>query len=326
MASNSFIVVIEWDGGKPPSRYYHRLHKLASRVRGDKSTSPVARRAATNDHSIILQEGAVLCSADTLARAVAQIASDCGAIYVQIGRVEMLQAEEMRVTPEDARALARVEAVHGKRGKPSPERLWSVMCYDCLVCHEVTARGVANCPRCGSFRAHIFQGPAPRFSEPPDDTFPTWYATRFSTGRFVVPLPAWSDPPVYAKMESAYCTHPDEVRAVTVMENNESSLDIHLPGVSRLEIYDAVFASRAYFPEDLRRRARVAAVVEVIQRGAAPQGIPLAEDEAKVDALDLSMHLGKDIAADAYIQTTLSAASGHTLQLSLPAKKQGAKP
>jgi len=67
------IVVIEWDGEKPPRQWYRRLKRLAGGVRGDKKVNPIERRA---DKGIIIQEGCILTPSYSLARALAIMARD----------------------------------------------------------------------------------------------------------------------------------------------------------------------------------------------------------------------------------------------------------
>ena len=76
MSNSGHLVVIEWDGMKPPTPFYHRVRRLTSGVRQDdsvdaRSVSPFARRAERNDTAVIMQEGAIYCTSKSLARALA---------------------------------------------------------------------------------------------------------------------------------------------------------------------------------------------------------------------------------------------------------------
>jgi len=75
-----YIVIIEWDGLKVPTGFYHRLKALAARgVRGDKDVPALERRIAQEKVGIIIQEGAIIVPSESLARLLALLARVYGA-------------------------------------------------------------------------------------------------------------------------------------------------------------------------------------------------------------------------------------------------------
>lgn len=131
---NGFIVLIEWDGNKPPTRWYSFLaryglnigqggvgDKFANAGKGDR-ISPIARRMAgknSNPYGVAFQEGAIVVNSGDMARRLASNARYFGATSVSIGSVSL---NPYSMTPEDEQALSYALAVTSKRGPKASQK------------------------------------------------------------------------------------------------------------------------------------------------------------------------------------------------------------
>lgn len=161
-SSNSgYLVVIEWDGKKPPTPFYHRVRKLTSGVRQDDSEearkkSPFARRATRNDSAVVMQEGAIYCTSSSLARALALLAEQYGAANVEMADVSDLAP--VVATKEDIAALSRINKILGRRGRPPAKRYRNVTitCFEEIRSTTVfTDEELVTCPYCGSLTTEL---------------------------------------------------------------------------------------------------------------------------------------------------------------------------
>ncbi|MHA2045185.1 MAG: hypothetical protein ACW99G_10340 [Candidatus Thorarchaeota archaeon] len=161
MNNSGYLVVIEWDGMKPPTPFYHRVRALTSGVRQDDSEkareiAPFARRSERNDKAVIMQEGAIYCMSKSLARALALLAQDYGATNVEMATVENMT--QIEATTEDIEALSKINKVLGRRGRPPARinRRRSITCFEEIKTAIVeTDKDVINCPSCGSLTVEI---------------------------------------------------------------------------------------------------------------------------------------------------------------------------
>jgi hypothetical protein len=216
------IVILEWDGGKPPTTFYKRLHNLGLRVRGDKSVGPIERRQAyvdkeaavseyhqtykndflvdirsgnireslSNDSSaVIVQEGAIICASASLASVVAAIAMNCGAKNIMLGTTTI---DKYVMTEEDAKILNYVESVYGRKGRPTADKVqqvWVVTCYEEGRSYPFYGKEIVTCPHCSGLKVAGRQGD-PNFVRPiqqGENVFEYWVQSRFITGYFEKP-------------------------------------------------------------------------------------------------------------------------------------------
>jgi len=149
---DGWMVVIEWDGDKPPTSFYNRVRKLTSGVRQtDKVGSPFSRRAEVDVRAVHMQEGAILCMSKSLARALALLAQEYGAINVDVA--EVVNLSPVVATEEDLQALQRIRNTLGRRGRPPRKyRRWkTITCFEEIVSrHRETDEDIINCEECGS--------------------------------------------------------------------------------------------------------------------------------------------------------------------------------
>jgi hypothetical protein len=289
----AFNVILEWDGSKPPTTFYKRLHQLGIRVRGDKKLSPIARRAIANatdedgrsyGATVTAQEGSIICASESLAHLIASIAVDQGAKNVHIAETII---KPFRASIDDIEALASINAIFGRRGRPSAETFdFCVTCFEQAATFAVNgARYVAVCPSCGGtmIRKRIGLKNSYRPIKGGESTASFWLNTRFSSGKFEVPeiTPLGEEP---ESVEIDYID-PEEIKGVqAVLASSEMQYD--------LSIMDKLFISRAHTDPDRRLRGRIAAITEAIKLGMPDDQIDLLGSDTRCDPFDLACVIG----------------------------------
>jgi hypothetical protein len=292
------IVITEFDGNKPPSVYYSRLHRLGLNVRrngaGNKDRPVIARRAESgynrysNNMGVVAQEGVILCSSASMAQLIGNLALQHGASFVQVGVADL---EPVRTAPADTAALDRIQVVLGRRGKPLDPSTWTVTCLEELSSMEVEARGVAVCPDCGGANIVVRQGPlSPVRINPQQSLIENWQTTRFTTGRFEIPdIDPKGQKPVPANIKSDI----EKATAKSVQKSPELThlLDADIPDSLGFEVLDAIFSARAHHSTEIRNQARAAAYIAYVRKGGNPMSVSLVE-RAEPDLLDTATCLG----------------------------------
>ena len=310
-----YIIVIEWDGKKPPTTYYNRLRSYGIHVgrktfdgglKVDKNLGPSARRSfkkvATGSGTIV-QEGAIVCASESLARNVALLAEEHGARTVQYGSVEL---EDVVMSNEDYEIINRVEKHLGKRGRPSVELFnWTVTCLEeCKTFFVEDKRFVTNCPNCNGLRIKTRKGEPTKLAIPDTgDIIEDWFRHRFSSGEFEIPLDDTVEPPVI-DIESLDEKERDAVKAVKNSALNDllSALTIK---EEAFEILDSVFASRAFISQKARNDSRVRACANLFGLGVDPADVSLIENVASADLLDATPVYGLENTVELYQTLTL---------------------
>lgn len=187
-----YLLVIEWDGNRPPTRWYNRLASLGLYIRGSKEQSPLARRKAPT--GVVHQEGALFLESLSQAKTLALLAKSMGAVTVTVGETRILNT---LMTNQDRDALTRIHTTLGRRGRPPKDDNYAVTCHDCLHTTEVLGQEPPNCELCGSFRITVRQGKKVRLKSITDQDMPLmrqWLNTRFVTG-------VWEEPLINDKQE-----------------------------------------------------------------------------------------------------------------------------
>lgn len=294
-----YIVVIEWDGDKPPTTFYNRMHALGLHVQGSKDLSPLERRSR-DDGSVVIQEGVVLCSSESLAHEIGLLADTLGAEVVKIGAVEPIKFE---ASEADVAVHRKIESVFSRRGRPigSPENEWVVTCFEEGVTRDISreARNIVNCPICSglNIRARVGTQIALR----PDDSVDAlefWARSRFVSGEFEVPEISDAavdeiDPRIPAALSNGR-----ENDALSRIRTS-STLKAQIGKVSRrraLRLLDAVFAALAHLPGDTVLQSRINAIVGLYSEGIPPADLGILAKE--VDVLHSSAVLGSRAAAE----------------------------
>jgi len=184
------VVLVEWDGMKPPTTWYNRLRSMGLRVNGNKSESPLQRRACGS--GVIYQEGMIMVNTPEQAVCISQLATSMGATNVVTGE---LAIEGFSMTEKERTVLSNLQ----QRGRPSRESdkvkmsKHSMTCYSEMKTMEVTPKTLANegiCPVCGSTRVSMRVGAQTR-AYPfvgREDIYSYWLKTHFINGTFEKPV------------------------------------------------------------------------------------------------------------------------------------------
>ena len=300
----SYLVAIEWDGKQPPSKWYRRLEGFGLRVSGSKDLGPVQRRAASSTYegkavtAVIYQEGAIMVSSYSLARALADYANFLGAVNVRIAQMDMM--DQFEKTRADAQIMNRIESVFGRRGRPPEPVKWAVTCQECMSVTSQEVPAVVNCANCGGLRINSRKGQAVVYADPGGDVFTAWLRTRFS-GPHWEPVEISQDGTEAPALE--LCNY-DDKDAVIALEN-APALDIirKMDRASAFLFLDAIYANLSFYSPEERSAHRIKAAVKYYQLGATSL---VAIDEG--EAPDLLTAAGP-LAAQ-YVAATLLALTG----------------
>jgi len=297
----SYIVVIEWDGDKPPNTYYNRLRKMGLIVRGkdpQKEMSPLQRRAM-KEGAVIAQEGAIITASRSLAREVAALASEEGARSVQISEGDPV---DYFMDAADVQVMNRVEAIYGRRGRPSGEKTkWVVTCMEEGKTYpaENEEYAVINCPYCRGLVTRSRQG-EPDIWKFPDsgDVFDGWMRHRFTHGEFEVPEEGGNEPPA-----KVIITHKLEAATVEIMRNSARFQEqiSKLPRNTAAKICDTVLCARLHSPLEVRKDRRLRACIYLFERGVNPADVSMIEKANEVDILEAGAIIGSQQAAQLWL-------------------------
>jgi len=180
-----YLLVIEWDGKRPPTRWYNRLASLGLYIRGSKEQSPLARRKAPT--GVVHQEGTLFLESLSQAKTLGLLAKSMGAVTVTVGETRVL---DTLMTYQDKEALTRIHATLGRRGRPPKNDYHAITCHDCLHTVEVFGQEPPNCQLCGSFRISVRAGKQVRLRETGDSDpiMRQWINTRFVSGSWEEPI------------------------------------------------------------------------------------------------------------------------------------------
>lgn len=271
MNDGLWIVLIEWDGKQPPSKFYRRMEGLSFKVRGDKEISPLARR--DSGRGVIFQEGAILTASESQARTIATIATDEGAKNVSVGQARF--SDNFIPSRADVEVLNRINSIMGRRGPKPPAEIWTVSCMECAHAVPTETHQPINCPNCGGLLIHARRGTAVTFADPGGDVFTAWLRTRFAG-------PHWEP----AKIDGSGMTAPVVHEIYSDRERETAELIKSSPVVGLLgrmgremafQFLDAIFISRAYSSLEKRLNKRMETAVEFFRRNGNPADFRLTE-------------------------------------------------
>jgi hypothetical protein len=302
----NYAVLIEWDGSKPPTKFYRRIHTWGLEVgrTKEKSESPLERRAkySREDVAFVFQEGCVICKSEQFARRVYMLALEMGAKTASWGK---MFTEEFVLTKEDAEIFNRTEDACGRRGRRPKEDThpWIVTCHECAATYiKGEAAYCVACPECGSGRIKTRPGDAVESYKYPENTglLDAWKRLRFTRGEFeVCPTTGDSEPPAEVNV-----TNKDESRTIALIAANPEFVDhaSRLPRHIAMQVVDAAFLSRTYMSTDARTEARMRTCMLLFQKGVTPDKVALLEDPLKFDLIDCAAIMGEDQAAKAWME------------------------
>jgi hypothetical protein len=181
------IVLVEWDGGHPPTKWYSTLRDMGLHIRSglNKSESVYSRREG--EGGLVAQEGAIIVNNSKAARLLSSLARDMGAKAVMTGTVAV---KEFHLTQDDQKVLDRVTAVWGKRGPKSraDEGTYVVTCVEEAQSYEITSREApVICPHCMASNITYRKGNLATVKPVGKTAFEKWLASRFYTHRYEIP-------------------------------------------------------------------------------------------------------------------------------------------
>ncbi len=160
------ILIVEWSGARPPTKWYNWLSSLGIQV-GDETPLRSGGKA--------LQGGILFFDNLSQARAVALLAENMGASSIKLGKFS-----EISPLAEKAKAemSERFEQTLGRRGRPPLPSPYTVTCMDEMETFEVNHQPLF-CPSCGSFSVNFREGTKDRFKTPEGTMLQIWLTTRF---------------------------------------------------------------------------------------------------------------------------------------------------
>lgn len=326
------LVVAEWDGKKPPNRFYQRRSRMGINVRGDdpkKKKSILERRMTfveeTDDGkfmksmndlgggAVIVQEGTVLCESYSLARQYAALSMEEGARLV-LGPLSVNIDESSLFTLEqgDIDSLSRLHSVHGKKGRPTGDK------HDFVVCCMEEAksyivpdvRDVTNCPNCHGANIRRRMGNAIPSFQPyprkkvvdPFDLFGYWVATRFTQGVYETPKTdiMGKKPP---KLEDTVITFEKEHDLMNLIQGSQEFMALigKLSPQTGLDLLDGAFCSRNFTPKNHRQKLRLSIITECLSQGADPKKVQMNEKPKTLDVIDCAAVVGSQSVVSIYM-------------------------
>lgn len=286
-----YTVLIEWDGNRPPTRWYNRLHRLGLSIRGDKEKSPIQRRQSLE--GVVHQEGAIVCKTESQAKALGYLASELGAKAVSITLAETIS---MEMTPADERVMNNLQAILGKRGRPEIPGNWIINCHDEGHTHPYQGRRPVQCKACGSMLIGLREGEMIRVKLTGKTPFERWFNSRFVTGGWEEPVVVAddADDPEAISTPADYGTVSPENRAYihtlqtsTLMAQIDKALAHGI--ITEREALRLMDCGLMSIRRDPARRLtdRINGITAWFKRGGEQNGLLLTVDPGDVDALDV---------------------------------------
>lgn len=293
--ATKYIVILENDGMKPATAYYDRRSALALKVRGrdlNQNLAPLTRRSRGGEEiAAILQEGCIVTDSESQARMVAQLAQEYGIKSVYVGTTELTPFE---ARPADLVAWEKINAHLSRKGrKPDPEP-WVVTCYEEMATYEVTAPEVFICPACHgtNLAARLGHANHVRPCEDGENILGYWLNTRFFAGHFEIPV-VEDDPTLLPPTGFPDAEEQPLLTLLLSGQVGQAVTRLPLSEKGKLDLLDAAYLSRRYWPQETREQLRAQAIITWIRtfHGDA-MGFPLLEEEAP-DVLDALGPLGE---------------------------------
>lgn len=296
-----WIVIVEWNGQKPPNQWYRTLVRLAGLdIRLDPVRTGVSTASALAEFGVVVQEGAILCASYSLARTIAGYAKTGIVVDHKNGSSEVVKpqtvmlaealVEDFVMTNADSETLGRMRSVFGKRGNRGAAVDYAVTCFEEMITHYHSASSVVNCPHCLATQVRWRLGDPNRFADPGGDLLMAWMRTRFATGRWEPPMDGDALPP-------------EQINFSVSSEQEFASNLLNAPileqisGLDRAEamrVLDAAFVARLYWNDERRMKIRLEGITKLWQSQGIPnvEGVNLAE-QSQPDLFDAGL-IGAD--------------------------------
>jgi hypothetical protein len=280
------LLLIEWDGGKPPTRWYNRLARLGlTSRRGEKQAnhdkSPLLRRLEKN--GVVAQEGALFVSSESLARTLGQEARLMGARSVMLTQAKI--KEIVDASPQDKKAHQMMEKEFGTRGRPSKTKpqVFYVICHEEKVIHKTDGE-VFRCPVCGSNYIETVGEKAMPVLKPDlsKGLVSAWQGMRIATGRFLINLT--SDTGIQAVSIPPTASNPAKAAIEFFYNNKLLSLEECL---RCLDFMEEESDERARVGLEKVNENRIKAITYYFQEGGDDSGISIAPTSL-IDVFDVA--------------------------------------
>jgi len=290
-----WMVVIEWDGDKPPTVYYNRIRKMGFTVRGDKSTSPLTRRAGFE--GVVYQEGNLICRAESTARFLSGLASEYGARAVSIIRATFASTT---MSESDARTLESMQAYFGAKGRRANPVKWCVTCKDEGKSYTIETDKPVVCPNCGSLEINYRQGDKPAYMD--QETInprAVWIGSRFGNGLFESPvlsndpIDGYTNPPTNPTINTGDQTRIDHLMHSTLIDQLNRLADAKI--INRAGYLAALDAGYCVLTKnnDTRAKSRIESIARFFARGGDANELTLITNPLDVDMIDLYPVMGE---------------------------------
>uniref|UniRef100_UPI002ACD62C2 hypothetical protein n=1 Tax=Anaerolinea sp. TaxID=1872519 RepID=UPI002ACD62C2 len=146
-----YTVLIEWDGNKPPTRFYERLHSFGIYARKRDENGNVYPNRGTEEN-LMVQAGAIVCQSFSSAQVIANLAKVCGALMTVVYEISETVISDVPKSVEDKFLTAR-------KGKRKLEEQVTVTCLSCQETHhKFDIEFPVVCPVCASHRIQVVRG------------------------------------------------------------------------------------------------------------------------------------------------------------------------
>jgi hypothetical protein len=325
VSAQFYLVIIEWGGKRPPTRYYKRIRGVTKKLHGYQSSDANLWGKPRDMQALTLQEGVIMCPDKRTALTIASWARDGGAVFVEIMRASHYDIRT--VTEDDVHKVEEFTNQLTKRGKPPPPSDWSVTCI-----HEGASRyardsRVLTCPKCGSVMVRVENGVPDLFKLP--KTYETdasvvlkyWTRTRFIRGKYFIPIEIPSDveSASLTAIPAKFRTLPRKVHDIKNQRDkeyfelmfepgNDTRIIDALTGMSatfniyeKISFLDGLFIAGRFYPDE-KAHARIHAIVIASKKGAkvAPGTSLIPSD--RIDIYDVWPHWDADSLAALALQ------------------------
>lgn len=286
--NGAWMVIIEWDGAKPPTVFYNRLQKLGYKVRGNKEISPLARRNGFD--GVISQEGLIVTRSESSARTIAGFAYRYNARAVSVARA---QFDTTYGSAEDRQVLESIQGYFGQKGRRATPSEFTVTCHECAKSSRVETDKPICCPKCGSFNIAYRSGSIPfYFDAGKVSPVEAWTRSRFNNGLFESarlsndlldndsPLPQSANIPDGERETVNNLVHSELCAQLEKLTANGK-----LTRESFIRFLDAGYCVIRQNAET-RQRNRLEGIARYFARGGNPENIILTTNVKDVDLLD----------------------------------------
>lgn len=292
-----WVVIVEWDGAKPPTTFYRRLDALTGKGQGhpvgkwteaEKAASSVIDRRYGDssishevdykpgsrvrvgglEQGVVIQEGCIICPSKSLAEYIAHyikfyIGPDLAyrgepTPIVAVGKWQM--STEIPNSPEVVAMVEAVESKLGARGRKPKASQWTTTCLECLEATEIKASRVVGCPSCNGLRVHARKGSAVTWADDGSPIVELWQRTRFF-GPHMETAAVEAEGETAPALDQLLIGSATEEAAVKLIAKDKA-FAAKLEKMGRddaLRVLDAIAVARAHYSAEQRRDARISA-------------------------------------------------------------------